>query len=108
MKKKSKLFSDFSLNGNDVHVGLAEAFLLELDDAVAFSVQRVVFAHTDVLAGIVPRAALADDDVASDGGLTTEKFHSESFTGGLATVFGTTYTFFVCHNLFCFLRFLTQ
>ena len=74
------LFGDFGFDGKDVDEGLAFALLLELHDAVALRIQRVVFAHADVLARIVLGAALANDDVARDGCLSTEKFHSESLT----------------------------
>ena len=86
-----------TFNGKDRDEGLAFFLLLEFDDAITQCIQSVILAHTDVLAGIVLRAALTNDDVASDGGLSTEKFHSESLTSGLTTVLGTTYTFFVCH-----------
>ncbi len=74
------LFGDFGLDGDDGDIGFGASLLGEFHDAVAFCIQRVVLAHTDVLAGIVLGAALTDDDVASDGGLSTEKFHSESLT----------------------------
>lgn len=91
------LFSDCCFDREDGDVASAFLLFLELDDTVTQCIQSVILAHTDVLAGIVLRAALTDDDVASNGGLTTEKFHSESLTGGLTTVLGTTNAFFVCH-----------
>ena len=91
------LFRDCCFDREDGNIGPSFLLLLELDDTITQCIQRVIFAHADVLAGIVFRAALTDDDVASNGGLTTEKFHSESLTGGLTTVLGTTNTFFVCH-----------
>ena len=91
-----------TFNGKHGDEGPAFFLLLEFDDTVTQCIQSVILAHTDVLAGIVLRAALTNDDVASDGGLSTEKFHSESLTSGLTTVLGTTNTFFVCHILFSF------
>ena len=76
----NNLFGNLTFDRKDGDIGLAFALLLELDDAIAQSIQRVVFAHTDVLAGIVLRTALADDDVTGNGCLSTEKFHSESLT----------------------------
>ena len=93
------LFRDCCFNGEDGDVGSTFLLLSELDDAVTQCIQSVILAHTDVLARIVLRASLTNDDVASNSGLTTEKFHSESLTGGLTTVLGTTNAFFVCHNL---------
>ena len=91
------LLGDFSCDGDNIHKGFVALLLLEFHNAVALSVQGVILAHADVLARIVLRAALTDDDVASDSGLSTEKFHSESFTLRLATVVGTTNAFLVCH-----------
>ena len=96
-----------TFDGKDGDEGPAFFLLLEFDDAVTQCIQRVILAHTDILAGIVLRAALTNDDVASNGGLSTEKFHSESLTSGLTTVLGTTNTFFVCHILSVF-RVITQ
>ena len=45
---------------------------LELDNAVAQGEQGVVLAHTDILAGVVDGASLADDNVTSFGNLATE------------------------------------
>ena len=69
-----------TFNRKDGDIGSAFSLLLELDDAVTQGVQGVILAHADILARIVLRAALTDDDVTSDSGLSTEKFHSESLT----------------------------
>ena len=74
------LFGDFGFNGKDGNKGFAFSLLLEFDDTITQCIQSVIFAHSDVLAGIVLRAALTNDDIASDSGLSTEKFHSESLT----------------------------
>jgi hypothetical protein len=66
---------------------------------VALGEQRVVLATTDVLAGMELRATLADDDVTGDAMLTTEDFNAQTFAFGFATVAGTTYTFFVSHDI---------
>ena len=91
------LLGDLSDDGDAVHIGFVALLLLKFHDAVALGLQGVILAHDDVLTGIVLRAALTDDDVASDSGLSTEKFHSESFAFRLATVVGTTNAFLVCH-----------
>jgi len=75
-----QLFSDLTFYGKDGDKRLAFFLLLELDDAIAQGIQGVILAHADVLARIVLRAALTNDDVASNGGLSTEKFYSESLT----------------------------
>ena len=64
--------------GDNRHVTLVTGFLLEFHDALAQSEQRVVLANTDVGAGIVLRAALANDDGAGRSGLTTKDFNTQS------------------------------
>ena len=59
----------------------------------------MISAHADVIAGVVDGAALADDDVTGDAMLTTEDFNAQTFAFGFATVAGTTYTFFVSHDI---------
>ncbi len=87
-----------TFNGKDGNEGSAFFLLLEFDDAVTQCIQSVILAHTDILAGIVLRATLTNEDVASDGGLSTEKFPSESLTSGLTTVLRTANAFFMCHS----------
>ena len=96
-----------TFDGKDGDEGPAFFLLLEFDDAVTQCIQRVILAHTDILAGLVLRAELANYDIACNCGLSTEKFHSDSLTSGLTTVLGTTNTFFVCHILSVF-RVITQ
>ena len=71
-----QLFSDLTFNGKDRDEGFAFFFLLELDDAVTQGVQGVILAHADILAGVVSRTALADDDVAGDALLTAENLNA--------------------------------
>jgi hypothetical protein len=59
----------------------------------------MISAHSHVVAGVVDSAALTDDDVASDAMLTAKDFYAQAFAFGFATVTGTTYTFFVSHNM---------
>ena len=58
-------------------------------------IECVITTHADILAGIVLRATLAHDDVASYAVLTTKNLHTESLSCGLAAVLRTTYTFFM-------------
>ena len=57
----------------------------------------MILAHAYILAGVVNRAALTDDDVARLCELTAEQFDAESLAFRLTAVLGTTYTFLVCH-----------
>ena len=97
---RSLLFSGFALclcDGFYGHRATVETSLLEGDDTVREGIQSVVAAHADILAGIVLRATLANDDVASYAVLTTKNLHTESLCCRLAAVLRTTYTFFMCH-----------
>jgi len=64
--------------GDNRHVTLVTGFLLEFHDALAQRKERVVLANSDVVAGIVLGAALANDDGAGRSGLTTKDFHTQS------------------------------
>ena len=83
--------------GGYAHVGLAFAFLAEGYRAVYQCEEGVIFAHAYVLAGVVYRTALANDDVAGFRELAAEQFDAESFALRLTAVLRTTYTFLVCH-----------
>jgi hypothetical protein len=48
---------------------------------------------------MVCRAALTDDNIAGNSGLTTEDFNTKAFTVRIAAVLYTTFTFFVSHIL---------
>ena len=74
------LFNDFASHWDDGDKRLVVFFLHELNDAVAFGIEGVILAHTDVLAGVVLGATLTNDDVASDSCLSTENLNSESLT----------------------------
>jgi hypothetical protein len=62
-------------------------------------IERMVFANAHVQSGVMLRAALANNDVAGLADFSAENFESESLAVRFATVFRTTYSFFVCH--FC-------
>ena len=51
----------------------------EFHRAVNEGIQRVIAAHANVLARVVNRAALADDDVACYAGLAATYLDAESF-----------------------------
>ena len=81
----------------NAYIGLAARLLAELDRTVDQREERVVLAHADVLARIVYRTALTNDDVTCLCELTAEQFHAESLAFRLTAVLRTTYTFLVCH-----------
>ena len=51
--------------------------ILEPDDAVGLGEESVVLAPADVCAGLERCSTLADDDSATEDGLTAEYFDSE-------------------------------
>ena len=58
--------------GDDADVAAVFAAFVEFHHTVDQGVERVVFAHADVLAGVVGGAALTHDDVAGDALLTAK------------------------------------
>ena len=70
---------------------------MEIDSTVNKSIERIVFANTYTVAGVVMSTTLANDDVACLYLLATPDFHAESLCCTLAAVLRTTYTFFMCH-----------
>ena len=61
------------------------------------SEQCVVFAHAYIFTGVMLRAALPHNDITRDATLATKNFDAEPFRFRLASVFRTSYTFFMCH-----------
>jgi hypothetical protein len=80
------------------NVGFVVSLLLEVHYAVNQGKQGVILADAYVGSGVVLGAALANDDVAGNGALTSKDLHAEAFAVGFPTVFGTTYSFFMCHD----------
>lgn len=86
-------------HGRYADIRSAVAFLGERNGSVNQGEERVVFTHAHILAGIMHRTPLTDDDVARLGKFAAEQFHAESFALRFTAVLGATYTFFVCHFL---------
>ena len=79
MKSCVKLgFAPFSERNNRDKTLIA-SLLFEFDHTVLEGVQRVVLTHTNILAGVVGRTALTDDDVAGQSRLTAVNLYAESF-----------------------------
>ncbi len=73
---------------------------MEIYGSVYQCVECVVLANTYILARVVLRAALANDDVACNGFLATPNLNTKSLCCRFASVLRTTYTFFMCHIKF--------
>ena len=73
---------------------------LEPDRAGDLRKERIVLSAADVAAGMNSCAALAHDDRSGGDELAGEALHAESLTVAVATVLGTTYTFFMSHVFF--------
>ena len=66
--------------GNNTYSTAVEATLPELYGSIYESIERVVLTHSNVCAGIVASAALANDDVACHALLTSENLDAQSLS----------------------------
>ena len=67
-------------DGNDTYSTAVEATFPELYGSINESIESVVLAHSNVSAGIVTCAALANDDVACYALLTSENLDAQSLS----------------------------
>ena len=81
------------------NIALVTATLVELNCSVHQCIKRIVLTHSNVLACIVLRATLTNNDVACYYLLTAKNFHAQSLSSTLTAVLRTTYTFLMCHNV---------
>lgn len=88
-----------SLEGLDRNKGLTSRFLVKANDTVYLGVKGVILTYVYIISGIVTGSPLPNDDIPGQGCLTSENFNAESFRFRLPSVLGTTYTFFVCHDI---------
>jgi hypothetical protein len=75
----------------------------ELDDAGDESEERVVLALADVFAGLMARAALADENRACVDELAAEALYAEPLSVRIAAVCRGAAAFLMCHGLFPYL-----
>lgn len=79
--------------------GLATAiFDFKSHDAVDQRKERVIAAHTDVDSGMELGSELADKDISGDHSLAARFFDAAPLASAIATVSGTTTTFFCSHK----------
>ncbi len=71
--------------------------VLELDDAVSQSKERVVAAASDVQAGEELRSPLSDEDASGGHHLSPEALHSKTLCVAIAAIPRASHSFFVCH-----------
>src|SRR5947207_14397045 len=71
---------------------------LEFDDAVLQREDRVILAETDVEAGLILRAALANDDRARGNELAAVHLHPAILRIAVAAVLGGALTLLMCHK----------
>jgi len=69
-----------SSDGNHTDSTAVETTFPELYDSINESIERVVLAHSNVSAGIVTCAALANDNVACHALLTTKNLDAQSLS----------------------------
>lgn len=90
-------FNSRRASWNDINVRPTGATRTEFYRAINQSKQRIVFTQTNVFARMMFGAALANNDIAGNGRLATEQLNTQAFADRITAVFGTTYTFLVCH-----------
>jgi hypothetical protein len=73
------------------------AEVLKFDDSVDLRKQRIVRTPAHVYAGMNPRTSLPDNNRSGAYHLAGKPFHSQALAVAVATVLGTSYTFFMSH-----------
>jgi hypothetical protein len=90
--------------GHDIDkLAFVWAFLNKLHPAIGRGKNGVILADSRVETGMKARTALTDNDAAGVDFLATKPFYTQSFTFRFASVFRTTYTFFMSHGKFSLL-----
>jgi hypothetical protein len=87
-----------SLHWDDIHSLATTWPAIENYLAVGRSIERVVAATADILAGMNARATLAHQDVASQHSMATILLHAKAFGVAITSVAGRTSAFFMCHG----------
>lgn len=82
---------------DDADVFASFGFGLVFDLAVNFAENGMVFAHTDVVAGMELGSALADDDVTCYDSFAAVFFNTQELGIAVTTVSAAANTFFMCH-----------
>ena len=88
-----------NLVGVNADLLLILVLALELDLAVDERKQGVILADTDIVAGMDSGAALSDNDIAGNDGLTVSLLYAKTLRLTVAAVLGGTDTFFMCEKL---------
>ncbi len=75
----SKFYLSSYFRYNNTNEGFVTSSLLKFNQSVAKCEQSKVFSDTDILTGMIFCTALANDDIACNGGLTTVDLYSQAF-----------------------------
>ena len=70
---------------------------VELYFTISRRKERVIFSHANVRARMELRTTLTNNDAARLDCLTTKGLYAQAFAFAIASVTGTTTSFFVCH-----------
>ena len=73
---------------------------MEIDCSVNKCIKSVILTHSNIVACVVLRTTLTNDNVTSNNLLTAKNLDTKSLSCALAAVLRTTYTFLMCHNVF--------
>lgn len=80
------------------HESLVVAAFFEFNHTISQSENGKVFTNANILARMINSTTLTNDDVASNGRLTTVDLYTKALALRIAAVLYRTFTFFMCHN----------
>jgi hypothetical protein len=73
--------------------------LLELNNSVSESEERVITTSAYVVTSVVSATTLTNEDVPRANNFTTELLHTEALSCAVSSVSGTSYRFLMCHDI---------
>jgi hypothetical protein len=73
--------------------------LLELNDTVSESEERVITASAYVVTSVVGASTLTNEDVPRTNNFTAELLNTEALSCAVSSVSGTSYRFLMCHDI---------
>jgi hypothetical protein len=73
--------------------------LLELNNTVSESEERVVTACAYVVTSMIGASTLTNEDIPSPNNFTAEFLNTEALSRAVSSVSGTSYRFLMCHDI---------
>jgi hypothetical protein len=82
---------------NDADKSSLRAFVVKFYNAADFGKKRVILPQADIQTGFEAGTPLTHQDGTARHWLAGKSFYTQPLGIGIASVSGTTYTFFMCH-----------